>query len=156
MLADEHRRVVEWFIQDADEVLDDNLNIARKRPTLPEMDEYEHSQNSARRSMTPPCQNRGPSARFNGAAAFRRWKGPATVWRGVASSRFNGATGQRQLDQPPCCQVVVGAIRSRAAWGIMATVTSLRRDKNVETIPAKSSSGPVDEVLNWQSRWQPA
>ena len=28
---------------------------------LPKGDEYEHSQNSARRSMTPPCQNRGPA-----------------------------------------------------------------------------------------------
>ena len=38
MLADEHRRVVEWFIQDADEVFDDNLSTARKRPRLPERD----------------------------------------------------------------------------------------------------------------------
>ena len=31
------------------------------RPTLPERDECEHSQNCARRSITPPCQNRGPA-----------------------------------------------------------------------------------------------
>ena len=31
------------------------------RPTLPEGDEYEHSQNSACRSMMPPCHNRGPA-----------------------------------------------------------------------------------------------
>ena len=29
-------------------------------PTLPKGDASQHSQNSARRSITPPCQNRGP------------------------------------------------------------------------------------------------
>ena len=29
--------------------------------TLLERDKYEHSQKSARRSITPPCQNRGPA-----------------------------------------------------------------------------------------------
>ena len=32
-------------------------------PTLPERDDYEHSQNGARRSITPPCQNQGASER---------------------------------------------------------------------------------------------
>ena len=30
-------------------------------PSLPERDEYEHSQNSARRSITLPCYNRVPA-----------------------------------------------------------------------------------------------
>ncbi len=30
-------------------------------PTFPQRDICEHSQNSARRSITPPCQNRGPA-----------------------------------------------------------------------------------------------
>ena len=30
-------------------------------PTLPERDAFQHSQNSASRRITPPCQNRGPS-----------------------------------------------------------------------------------------------
>ena len=46
------------FIQEADEVLDNNLSMARKWPMLPERDEYEHSQKSVRRCITPPCQNR--------------------------------------------------------------------------------------------------
>ena len=29
--------------------------------TLPERDRFEHSQNFAHRSITPPCQNRGPA-----------------------------------------------------------------------------------------------
>ena len=34
---------------------------AARRPTLPERDAFQHSHKSAHRSITPPCQNRGPA-----------------------------------------------------------------------------------------------
>ena len=84
------------------------------RPTLPERDECEHSQNSGSRSMMLPCQNRGPA---------KNELGPSP--EGDGNSR-EVAESQRQRDAsmgpPPfgdgnCYTTDRGCTRLRASMG---------------------------------------
>ena len=75
---------------------------ASARPTLPEGDECEHSQNYARHIITPPCQNRGPAKDERETLWIRPCVG--------ARDANNFSTQHRVLAD---CEQVIGGVGSR-------------------------------------------
>ena len=77
----------------------------------------------------------------------------------LGSRRDSADRLRRRIASHEC---VAGVGRTRRGWpepcclGNNGQRFRLRRDKNVETIPADISSGPLGEVLKWRSPWQPA
>ena len=78
-------------------------------PTLPEGDSFEHSQNSARRSITPLCQNRGPAkgeriiVRIRPCVGGQRLQRPGDPAPGAGRLRTGlRGCGQRCLLKPAC------------------------------------------------------
>ena len=133
-------------------------------PTLPERDAFQHSQNSVRRSITPPCQNRGP-AKGEMVTAFRRWRWLRTSmrsrrfrslqwddrlsameisrpYRGLPTppTGFNGATAFRRasMGPPPFGDGYWGHRRvSATPWHRFNGATAFRRwiQEEIEGVP---------------------
>ena len=81
--------------------------------TLPERDEYEHSQNSASGSITPPCQNRGPAK-----------DELETLWRLPGVGGVNGADANNSETQRPA---LADCERPSRTWVVVLSRKLLRR-----------------------------
>ena len=109
--------------------------------TLPERDTFEHSQNSAHCSITPPCQNRGP-------VKYERktlWIRPCVG----ASDDDNLSTQRRVLAD---CEQVLDDVGSGVSWnrpGLNLPKAALAPGDCVKVAALDRLGRSLTELLSW-------